>query len=437
MLNVLEQAIVAAKDCNWSLVNECLQQLPLGKKVTEGDAASPPLEDGDLEQVLSLALNVLDNGDFQQRWDVAKLFTKLGDRAIAPLIEILEDEDADLELRWFAGRILGEFNHPSVVTSLVEMLRTSEDEELVEMATTTLANLGSSAIDALTALLTDSESRLLAVRSLSQIRHSYTVTPLLSVVNDELLQVRVAAIEALSSFHDSRIGPVLIEALNDLAAPVRKEAAIALGLRTDLREELDLVNRLKPLLYDFNLEVCTAAAIALGRMGTNEAAAALFEVLKSPATPIPLQVALVRALSWMGTADALEYLRPALTMTQVEVCLEIVTLLGRMEKPDLRPKAAQILIDFLSSGQPTAHHTSVKQSLALALGQLANTGAIDELIQMLADSDASVRLHAIAALKKLAPEDAHRQLQQLADTENLTPGLKQGVAIALQEWQLT
>jgi HEAT repeat protein len=436
MLNVLEQAIVAAKDCNWSLVNECLQQLSLGKKVADGDAASPPLEDGDLQQVLNLALNVLDNCDFQQRWDVAKLFPKLGDRAIAPLIEILEDEDADLELRWFAGRILGEFNHPSVITSLVDMLRTSEDEELVEMATTTLANLGSSAIDALTALLTDSESRLLAVRSLSQIRHSYTVTPLLSVVNDEQMQVRVAAIEALSSFHDSRIGPVLIEALNDLAAPVRKEAAIALGLRIDLREELDLVNRLKPLLYDFNLEVCTAAAIALGRMGTKEAAAALFQVLKSPATPIPLQVALVRALSWMGTADALEYLRPALTM-KVEICLEIVTLLGRMEKPDLRPKAAQILIEFLNSGQPTAQDTSVKQSLALALGQLANTGAIDELIQMLADSDASVRLHAIAALKKLAPEDAHRQLQQLADSENLKPGLKQGVAIALQEWQLT
>src|SRR3712207_8445144 len=55
--------------------------------------------DTDLEQVLNLALDVLDAGDFQERWEVAKVFPKLGAIAIAPLLEILEDEDADLELR--------------------------------------------------------------------------------------------------------------------------------------------------------------------------------------------------------------------------------------------------------------------------------------------------------------------------------------------------
>jgi HEAT repeat protein len=435
MANILEQAHSAAKQKNWSLLNQCLQQLPLGKKVGDSDVDSQPLEDADLEQVLNLALNVLDAGDFQERWDVAKVFPKLGARAIAPLIEILEDEEADLELRWFAARILGEFNDPVVVTSLVELLGTSEDEELIEMAAAALTNLGASAIDALSKLLAQSESRLLAVRSLSQIRRSEIITPLLSVVHDQQVPVRSAAIEALSSFHDSRIDPVLLDALNDLAAPVRKEAAIALGLRSDLQEKVDLVNSLKPLLFDLNLEVCSCAAISLGRVGTNDAALTLFEVLKSPATPLPLQLIVVRALGWVATSGALEYLRQALSWAPVEVCQEIVTLLGRLEEPNLKPQAAEILIEFLNSGD-AAQEASLKQSLALALGQLGEIAALDQLIQLLADSDASVRLHAIAALKNLAPEEAHRKLQQLAANEQLAPALKQGIAIALQEWQL-
>src|SRR4028118_1555477 len=123
MSNVLEQAAAAAQQGNWSLLNQYLQQLPLGKKTTDSDAEPALVNDTDLEQVLNLALDVLDAGDFQERWEVAKVFPKLGAIAIAPLIELLEDDEADLEMRWFAARILGEFNDPVVVTSLVELLR--------------------------------------------------------------------------------------------------------------------------------------------------------------------------------------------------------------------------------------------------------------------------------------------------------------------------
>src|SRR4028118_979837 len=272
MSNVLEQATAAAEQRNWSLLNHCLQQLPLGKTATHPEVGASPLNERDLEQVLNWALDVLDAGDFQERWEVAKVIPKLGEIAIAPLIEILEDDEADLEMRWFTARILGEFNAPTAITALVDLLKTAEDEDLAEMAATALSNLGNSAIDALSDLLSDPESRLLATRSLAQIRRPEIIAPLLSVLRDSEVVVRSTAIEALSSFHDSRIPPVLLEALNDPAAVVRKEAAIGLGLRSDLREELDLLNRLKPLLYDFNPDVCQQAAIALGRLGTDEAA---------------------------------------------------------------------------------------------------------------------------------------------------------------------
>ncbi len=434
MSNVLKQATTAAQQGNWSLLNQYLQQLPLGKNVTDDDAESAPLNDTELEQVLNLALDVFNAGDFQERWDVAKLFPKLGQRAIAPLIAILEDDEGELEVRWFAARILGGFNHPTVIITLVDLLKTSEDEDLAAMAAEALANLGNSAVDALAGLLSDPESRLLATTALSQIRRPETIAPLLSIVHDPEVAVRSTAIEALSSFHDARIPPVLLDALDDRSAAVRKEAVIGLGLRSDLWEELDLLNRLKPLLYDFSKEVCQQAAIALGRSRTDDSAAALFNVLQSPATPVPLQIDFVRALGWVETAKALDYLQQALATASVECTLEILRVLGRIEEPVLKGYATQILIDFLNSEHPARREDTVKQATAQALGQLRESSAFDALVGLLADPSDSVRLHAIASLKNFPT--AHQQLEQLVTDENLTPALQEGVAIALAEWKV-
>lgn len=416
-MDVLEKATIAAAQENWSLLNQCVRQILGEEKLAESD----------LMQILHWSIEVLEAGDFQERWDVAKVFPSLGSKAIAPLIAILEDEDADEELRWFVARILGEFNDPAVISALVDLLKTSESEELSAMAAAALANLGKGAIAALTDLLANSESRLLAVRGLAHIRTKEAIAPLLEVVGDEDVQVRAVAIEALSSFHDSRIPPVLLEALKDIAAPVRREAAIALGVRTDLREELDLVNVLRPLLWDFNLEVCQQAAIALGRLGTDSAADALFELLQSPATPIPLQLEAIRSLVWVGTPKAISYLQQLLWKeadlsikpdSHQSLWQEIIAVLGRVEHPDLAPAAAEILIDVLKSNHPAIEHPNIKQAVAVSLGQLGNQEAIDPLMEMLKDADLGVRLHAIAALKKFP--SARGQLAQLVVDENLS-----------------
>ena len=430
MLKILEKATAAGQQKNWSLVNQYLQQLPLEKR----GAKSSPLEEADFQQALDLALHVLKSGDFQERWEVAKVFPKLGEGAIAPLMETLEDDEAELELRWFAGRILAEFNHPTVITTLLNLLQTTEDEDLAEMAAAALSNFGDLAVDALAGLLANPDTRLLATTSLSQIRRPEIIEPLLSVVQDAQVAVRATAIEALSSFHDSRIPPVLLEALDDRAAAVRREAVIGLSLRPDLWHELDLLNRLKPLLYDFNRDVCQQVAIALGRSGTDEAALALFEVLKSPATPASLQINLVRALGWVGTTKTLDYLQQALTHVSVECVLEIVRVLGRVKQPVLQTKAAQILLNFFRSEHPESQSVIVKQSLAQAWGQLGESRATDALVELLADPEDSVRWHAIAALKNFPR--VHQQLKQLAADEHLTPALKKGVAIALAEWSV-
>jgi len=429
MSNILEQAQAAADRQNWPELVECLQQ------VTAND--SQPPEQHILDQAVSLAIQALEWGDFQDRWEIAKVLPNLGNGAIAPLIAVLEDEDADTEPRWFAARILGKYARPEVIQALVKLVKNS-DEELSQIAAQTLGNFGPTAIESLATLLLQEDSRQFATAALAQIRHADIIAPLLSVVGDSKVGVRLAAIDALSSFCDSRIPPVLVAALKDVATSVRKEAVRALGVRAYLDAEFDLVQLLKPLLSDIRLEVCQSAAIALGRLKTDAAAYSLFELLRSSTTPVELQVETVRALSWMETATALAYLQQTLIAefdnTNFLICQEIVTVLGRWSKPELKATSAEIMIDFLASNHPGVESVKIKQSIALGLGQLGDIRALDVLIKLLADPDNSVRLHSLSAIKQLDGGEGRQKLESLVKQDNLEQGLKEGIAIALQEW---
>jgi HEAT repeat protein len=432
---LLVQAQIAYNAADWSSLIQYLQQLILG-----ADSEHPEVVKN-RKYLLKLALSMLEVGDFQQRWEITKVLTNLGNIAIPPLIDILEDEDAEEELRWYAARTLGEFQQPEAIASLVELLKTDEDEELKAIATTALGQMGTVAIAALSELLLKEDTRLLAVRSLSCIPQKETITPLLSVVQDSQATIRAAAMEALSSFHDERVPPILLNALDDVAVTVRRVAVLGLGFRPDLREALDLVTRLQPKLYDFNLDVCCAAAVSLSRMGCNDAAKHLFNLLISPQTPTRLQLETIRALSWMETPSSLEYLQTAFNQcTSETVWQEIVTVLGRVQKPQTT-QAVEILLQILrclSCGTLTQHPATeivnIKSAIALSLGQLGEIQAIEPLISLLADSNVSVRLHAIAALKNLDGEIAYEKLQQLVNNAALTPDLQRGIAIALAEW---
>ncbi|MCW5312346.1 PBS lyase [Nostoc sp. KVJ3] len=425
---LLVQTQTAYNAADWSSLIQYLQQLILGADLKHPEIVK------NREYLLTLTLSILEVGDFQQRWEITKVLTNLGNIAIPPLIDILEDEDAEEELRWYAARTLGEFQQPEAIAPLVELLKTDEDEELKAIAATALGQMGTVAIAALSELLLNEDTRLLAVRSLSCIPQTETITPLLSVVQDSQATIRTAAIEALSSFHDERVPPILLAALDDIAATVRRAAVLGLGFRPDLCEALDLVTRLQPRLYDFNLDVCCAAAVSLSRMGCDDAAKHLFDLLISPQTPTRLQLETICALSWIETPSSLEYLQTAFNQcTSETLWQEIVTVLGRIQKPQAT-QAAEILLQILRSQHPATEIVNIKSAIALSLGQLGEIQAIEPLISLLADFNASVRLHAIAALKNLDGEAADQKLQQLANNAALTPDLQQGIAIALTEW---
>lgn len=401
---LLVQARAAYDTAEWSLLIQCLQQLIL-------ETDSKQLDDVECrENLLELALSALEAGDFQQRWDISKIFTYLGNMAIPALVAILEDDAAEDELRWYAVRILGELKQTEVIPSLVELIQSSDNEELRGMAAVTLGQLGNTAILALTELLAHDDTRLLATQTLCYIRNQETILPLLSVAQDSQVAVRTAAIEALSSFHDERVSPVLLTSLEDKSATVRQEAVRGLGFRPELRDRLDLVSCLQVKLYDTNIDVACAAAVSLSRMGCDAAASHLYEVLVTYDTPLKIQIEAIRGLTWIGSISGLEYLQKALnTLVSQTLWQQIVVVLGRVEHQFLNQKATEILLEMLYQNHPACEIANIKSAIALSLGQLGRDEAIETLISLSADNNNQVRLHAIAALKNLAPEIAHRQ----------------------------
>ncbi|MDX2214186.1 MAG: HEAT repeat domain-containing protein [Oculatellaceae cyanobacterium bins.114] len=451
--SLLNQVQSAIAQTDWAQAIECLQDGLL----RQPSFATAQAADEFWDQALRLALTVLDLGDFQSRWDVAKLLPELGDRAmrstalngvIAPLITRLQDEAAELEVRWFAAQGLGHFPQAVVLQALVQTLQTCQNDELSGIIAVTLANFATEAVQngsltELMAVLTDvfvkPDTRRWVVQILSQVRHAETMPLLLQAAHDPQVEVRAIAIDALTNFHHPRVTDVFVQALGDPVATVRTAALTGLGLQADRLAHLDLVSMIKPLLGDLNGQVCEQAAIALGRLGTDAAVNALAETLRSPYTPEPLQMTILQTLGWMESSQAIEAVQHFLLHQGIEPKTEVVIqtslhALTQVKTPPLRHQVAQFLIDLLHSDHSVTQAENTRKLLAIGLGQLGEPTALEPLIQLLADPDMGVQLHAIAALKHLDSQTAHYRLMELAQTQNLRADLSRGLAIALQEW---
>jgi HEAT repeat protein len=384
----LDRAISAAEQGMWSIVIDCLQNMPLDRLAGN-------------DRVLDLALQVVSKGDLEEQWEVAKIVPKLGEIAIQPLLELVNDPNLDLEDRWCCARILGQFDRPQVITALIEIIRLNEDAELSAIATSALTKIGTLAIAALTELL-DTPERSIAVTILAQIRHSQTIEPLLQIVDDPNPQIRTLSVEALGSFHDRRIPPILLTKLTDVAASVRKAAAIALSLRGDLAAELELSQQLRPLLSDIDLAVCQATALGLSRLPDPEVVTILTEVLVSLRTPDELKSPVILALSWIGTRAAIDSLMLALEGTSTDLAAEIAIGIGKIENERVYASHKLVAYLYLHDNFIERHPAIVRQEIAAALGNLGNIDTVPDLLRLAADPDDRVKFYAMSALSKLS-----------------------------------
>lgn len=381
---------------NYSLILQFCQQIPLSR-----DKKSLAISEKEQVKLSKLAIKVLEKGEFQEKWEISKIIPLLGQKILQSLIDLVEDETQTIETTWFVLRLLGKFPTTSAVLTLVSVLKKNSEPELTAIAVKSLSQIGTRAIADLARLIQNSDDCLAAVQALACIRTVKTIPALIQASSYRQAQIRAIAIEALGSFHKPEIVALLISSLQDTSSIVRKEAVIALGMRWDLAEQYDLVSKIQPLLYDLNLEVCKVAAIALGRMNNEQAAEVLAEALFSTYTPISLKKSIIKGLSWIKNKQALEYLGRALFLNDSSLCLQIIRVLGQETISDLSSNATQILLNFGNSSTQISQQTQIKQSLAMSLGELKQTSAVATLEKLSLDAEKSVRLHAIAALKKL------------------------------------
>ncbi len=358
----------------------------------------------DKSEAIKLGLSILETGDFQQRWDVSKLFPKLGENIIDPLIIVLENRNIDVEYRWFTARILGQFKQEKVILSFTKILEDQdEDEDILSMVAESLGNMGTAAIKSLEKSLKKNYlSKLLVVKALGQICHSQSISPLLNVVNDPDPEIRMIALKCLGKFHQKDLITIFLTALNDTVSKVRKEAIIALGRRSEYAQEFNFITHLSPFLDDINLEVAQQSALALGKVNTGEARKQLSMVLQKPTTPKLLKKEIIKALSWTENPQALHDLKPLLWQEDLELSKLIITLLGTQQNQQAKTIATQILIDLLSSENPMINHPEIKQTIAVALGELKDKLAINILKELAQEPNKSVQLHALNALKKIS-----------------------------------
>jgi HEAT repeat protein len=350
---------------------------------------------------LELALKILELGNFEEKWFICKVLIKYADEVIQPLKEIILDEKADVEYRWYGLKILSEIKNPEIILIVTELLMTTQEEDLLLLASQTLSNQGKQSVTFLSQLLKNSSYRLLATKALAQIPSKEVISPLLSVVNDQDNIIRTIAIATLRNFDTPEIKSVMINALKDYASSVRKEAVIGLGLKLKSSEEIELIKLMSPLLQDINLSVAQQTAISLSRSSHVLAIESLDKIFQGENIPDSLKVTIVRSLAWIATSESLEYLEKYIYQSDLLITLEIITVLGRVTKPTLKNQAVAILSNFYENKSSKLSNPEILQSLCYSFKQLNAVTTINILRAIETNSNAQVRFHAQSALKQL------------------------------------
>lgn len=361
-----------------------LPQVPLESPV----AVAHPLQ-GELD---------LNQGSFEDRWEAAKQISHLGEAAIRDLIAMLSDDRLAWETRWFAARSLGSFDQPPVVTALIEALGTA-DEDLQEAIIEALCHIGPSAIQALSALLTQPTYQTIAIEALTRIPHPATQIPLAAAVDLTTGGTQAKVIEALGQFADLDLLPIFTEAAQNRASSVRLAALQGfIHLRTQV-DESHWVAWMQPLTKDVHPAVAQRAIHALGRTTHLAATQALQGVLTAAHTPNPLKTAAVQALAWQGTAAALGVLIQRWDTLGQDTRIALVQGLFQITRPDLKAQISPPVQQWLNRLPATADHSLLRRNLVMLLGQMGDDAALPILHTLSQDADAGVRFHAEAALR--------------------------------------
>ena len=297
-----------------------------------GDIADPGALDALLE-----ALRI---GSTRVRWSAAVALGKIRDpRAVDGLLKALRDEDRGVRAQ--AAAALGEIGHGAALPRLIAALG-DEDPGVAATAAEALGKIKTpQALDHLLSALGDEREAVRegAAWAVGEFREVRTVDALLPLLDDEGYRVPSCAGEALGKIGHARALPALIRVLRSARPFGRLSAAWALGKIGDARAVEPLIDLFRD--EDRHREgVASGTAMTLGEaggwalVGLGDAAVdALNGALEDPDRVVRRFAAV--ALGHIGTTDAATALRKALQDTDKSVRLQAAEALKRINSADV------------------------------------------------------------------------------------------------------
>jgi HEAT repeat protein len=369
------------------------------KEAVEVFVSSDPRESM-IDSLLEL-LRSEDNAGLRN--SAAEAVTRLGDRAIAPLVRLVNDADADV--RKFVIDAMGSINSTEFVQPLLSALG-DNDVNVAAAAAEHLGNLGDArVVPELIKAIVSNESELFRFNALAAVGKLATPAP----VPDEIKQLaandllRKAVYECLGSIADDSAVALLMEGLAGRQKSCRNAAVIALfriysRSGTETRQVIEsTLHSLKggdqlPVLldsYDPLDPLLAEALVVILEIIGDKRCVDIF--LKAFVNERLAGVAL-KALKHLGP-DGIDTLISGFAGSDAASRSAICTLIGECAYRNGRT----IICDALCDQSALVRKTAVS-----AAGKLGLTDCIAGVVNLLDDPDRDVRSSVVACLQALA-----------------------------------
>ncbi len=349
------------------------------------------------ERADAQVLVALRDGDSERRLALLPQISRRG--AVGAVLTCLDDRDA--VVRGAACDALARIGDASVVPRVFELLA-DRSPRVSQAAVGAIQSLGSAETEALglaAARSPQPEVRRAAFRILSYFGYASAMEVFSDALEDPDTRVRDAAIQGLPYIEAPQALEKLLAASRHLNERVRAVAFRALG---HSRGDVRVVSVLLRGLGDIDSWARYYAAQSLGRLGVEQATAALARLLEDPAGQV--RVAAIEALSHLRSELAFQSLRDASQAGDPDVRRAALIGLGISRRAEAEP----ILLESTMSLDPATRLVAVS-----AVADYESREVLGALERAAGDRDESVRTAAVGFLSSRSGAEATRSLVRI------------------------
>lgn len=409
-------------------------------------------DSGSIQNVL------IESDDPDDKKKAINVLSKRGDKKSMELVEDLatEREDTLADVRAQAAGRLDEFEDPSVIDTLIDVVKNDDYYAAVNNAVACLGNLSNPrAYDTLVDVLESSdvyadEARQNAAVAIGSLNQSQAVDALATRLDPEIedsIAVRRRVVDALSMLEDVRATePLINHSLDDPDEQTRGKAVEALAELGDKRaieplsgilqdseshptrirrsvisslvelSDYEAVDSLTQALEDPSNDVKTTAVIALGEIGAVSSIQKIETLLKdSDGSKEELRAACAVSLGKMGQQEAKEALIEALDDPSVDVRRAAMQAIGQGKIVDTLPQLSDIL------NSPDENVAEIRKTAAMAIGDLGQADGLPALREGIDDAVEEVQRSIVQSAAFIDTPESRKLVIEVLESERPVP----------------